>query len=153
MREQRGESVDAEAALQAEALKPGLRPRADLANRLKLRKERQRQGLPVYSGFVPPYNTQSRVFDANELRRAANQVWRAGKGWGGAAVVSAVGLETAGLVPGLHLLAVDPGCSSHNSTEVAPLCLCYCLLEILGSQLLAHTSYVRIKQQFRQCNV
>lgn len=101
MREQRGESVDAEAALQAQALKPGLRPRADLANRLKQRKERQRQGLPVYSGFVPPYNSQSRVFDANELRRAANQVWRAGKGCEGGAVVPAVGLETAWACTGL----------------------------------------------------
>lgn len=74
MREQRGEAVDAEAALQAESGKPGGRSRMDLANRLKQRKERQRQGHTLYSGFVSPYNTQSRVFDANELRRAATQV-------------------------------------------------------------------------------
>lgn len=73
LREQRGEAVDTEAALQPESIKPA-RSRMDLANRLRMRKERQRQGRTLYSGFVPPYNTQSRVFDANELRRAATQV-------------------------------------------------------------------------------
>lgn len=73
LRAERGEAVDAEAALQPEAAKPG-RSRMDLANRLRLRKERQRLGHTLYSGFVPPYNTQSRVFDSNELRRAASQV-------------------------------------------------------------------------------
>lgn len=73
LREQRGEAVDTEAALQPESIKPA-RSRMDLANRLRMRKERQRQGHTLYSGFVPPYNTQSRVFDANELRRAATQV-------------------------------------------------------------------------------
>jgi hypothetical protein len=73
LRVQRGEAVDTEAALQPEAAKPA-RSRMDLAMRLRQRKERQRQGRVMYSGFVPPYNTQSRVFDANELRRAATQV-------------------------------------------------------------------------------
>ena len=72
MNEQRGRPVDAEAALHVELGKPP--GRMDLAQRLKQRKERQRQGVS-YSGFVPPYNSQSRVFDANELRRAASQVW------------------------------------------------------------------------------
>jgi hypothetical protein len=76
LRSARGEAVDAEVALQPSAVKPS-RSRMDLASRLRLRKERQRQGRIMYSGFVPPYNTQSRVFDANELRRAATQV-----GWG-----------------------------------------------------------------------
>jgi hypothetical protein len=73
LREARGEAVDTEAALQPESIKP-TRSRMDLANRLRMRKEKQRQGRTLYSGFVPPYNTQSRVFDANELRRAATQV-------------------------------------------------------------------------------
>lgn len=79
MRQKRGEPVDAEAALQPPTAKPG-RSRMDLANRLRQRKDRQRQGRSLYSGFVPPYNTQSRVFDANELRRAATQV--RGETWG-----------------------------------------------------------------------
>jgi hypothetical protein len=74
LREKRGEAIDAEAALQPQAAKPGGRSRMDLANRLRLRKDRQHQGRTMYTGFVPPYNTQSRVFDANELRRAATQV-------------------------------------------------------------------------------
>jgi hypothetical protein len=73
LRSARGEDVDAEVALSPTAAKP-TRSRMDLASRLRLRKERQRQGHTMYSGFVPPYNTQSRVFDANELRRAATQV-------------------------------------------------------------------------------
>lgn len=73
MSEQRGRPVDAEAALTA-PLSGKLPGRVDLASRLKQRKERRRQGLAPYSGFVPPYNSQSRVFDANELRRAASQV-------------------------------------------------------------------------------
>jgi hypothetical protein len=74
LREKRGEAIDAEAALQPQAAKPGGRSRMDLANRLRQRNDRQRQGRTMYSGFVPPYNTQSRVFDASELRRAATQV-------------------------------------------------------------------------------
>ncbi len=74
LREKRGEPIDAEAGLPPQTTKHGGRSRMDLANRLRQRKDRQRQGRTMYSGFVPPYNTQSRVFDANELRRAATQV-------------------------------------------------------------------------------
>jgi hypothetical protein len=73
-RKQHVKASDVEASLQPDASKPGGRSRLDLANRLKQRRERRRQGFVPYSGFVPPYNTQSRVFDATELRRAATQV-------------------------------------------------------------------------------
>jgi hypothetical protein len=80
MREARGERVDAEAALTTDGgVASGggpaalLRDKLDLASRLRRRKEARAHVIP-YKGFVPPYNTQSRVFDKDELRRAATHV-------------------------------------------------------------------------------
>lgn len=84
LRQRRGEAVDPEAALAGEGGTAGgphggptsptelLREKLDLASRLKRRKEARAQ--QPYKGFVPPYNTQSRVFDKDELRRAATHV-------------------------------------------------------------------------------
>jgi hypothetical protein len=77
-REKRGEAVDAEGSDEMSynrnaQLKNIMTRASNLVARKVLRQQAGARGR--HRGFVPPYNTQSRVFDVNELCSAATQVW------------------------------------------------------------------------------
>lgn len=79
VREGRGERVDLEGGApdsSAGHTKDQIKGIMARASRLVQRKVLRQAGSGRirHKGFVPPYNTQSRVFDANELRDAATQV-------------------------------------------------------------------------------
>lgn len=83
--EQAGKTVADMESLIAELMPPGARVSphfkrmVDRATQLMQRHVLMRGGSPPvgrvgrYKGFVPPYHSHSRVFDANELRSAATQ--------------------------------------------------------------------------------
>lgn len=78
-RQKRGEDIDLEDYAdernlgRSKAQIKGIMARASrLVQRKVLRQTTGARGR--HKGFVPPYNTQSRVFDINELRNAATQV-------------------------------------------------------------------------------
>jgi hypothetical protein len=78
-RQKRGEDIDLEDYVdernlgRSKAQIKGIMARASrLVQRKVLRQTTGARGR--HNGFVPPYNTQSRVFDINELRNAATQV-------------------------------------------------------------------------------
>jgi hypothetical protein len=78
-RQKRGEDIDLEDYVDERNLgrnKAQVKSIVARASRLVQRKMlRQTTGARGrHKGFVPPYNTQSRVFDINELRNAATQV-------------------------------------------------------------------------------
>lgn len=77
IREQRGEPLDLESGSEgAKDTRDQIKGIMARASRLVQRKVLRQAGSGKvrHTGFVPPYNTQSRVFDSNELRHAATQV-------------------------------------------------------------------------------
>eukprot|EP00879_Flechtneria_rotunda_P010836 GHRR01011325.1.p1 GENE.GHRR01011325.1~~GHRR01011325.1.p1 ORF type:complete len:1369 (+),score=416.83 GHRR01011325.1:1346-5452(+) len=76
IRERQGETVDMEGydggAGRNNQLK-GIMARATRLVQRKVLRQQQQGPHGRHKGFVPPYNTQSRVFDVNELRSAATQ--------------------------------------------------------------------------------
>ncbi|KAF6253363.1 hypothetical protein COO60DRAFT_1547131 [Scenedesmus sp. NREL 46B-D3] len=112
-RQKRGEDIDLENYADERSLgrsavqMKGIMARASrLVQRKVLRQASGARGR--HKGFVPPYNTQSRVFDINELRSAATQVGYS---------ISASG----DMVPAPHGPAVSGGSHGHGGGVIGQI--------------------------------